>query len=43
MRLDTLLFMKEAINLYLSLGFKEIASYRYNPYEGARFYEIQLF
>lgn len=43
MRLDTLPFMKEAINLYLSLGFKEIAPYRYNPYEGARFYEIQLF
>ncbi len=42
MRLDTLPFMKEAITLYLSLGFKEIVSYRYNPYEGAKFYELKL-
>ena len=42
MRLDTLPFMKEAITLYLSLGFKEIASYRYNPYKGAKFFELQL-
>ena len=42
MRLDTLPFMKEAITLYLSLGFKEIVSYRYNPYKGAKFFELQL-
>ncbi|MFX1317045.1 MAG: GNAT family N-acetyltransferase [Promethearchaeota archaeon] len=42
MRLDTLNFMKEAITLYLSLGFKEIKPYRYNPYDDARFFELNL-
>ena len=42
MRLDTLSFMKEAINLYLSLGFKEIKSYRYNPFEDAKYFELKL-
>ncbi|MFX1500161.1 MAG: GNAT family N-acetyltransferase [Promethearchaeota archaeon] len=41
-RLDTLSFMKEAINLYLSLGFKIIPPYRYNPFEDAIFFELQL-
>ena len=42
MRLDTLPFMKEAIKLYNSLDFKEIAPYRYNPFEGAKFFELKL-
>ncbi|MFX1304426.1 MAG: GNAT family N-acetyltransferase [Promethearchaeota archaeon] len=42
MRLDTLPFMKEAISLYLSLGFKEIKPYRYNPFEDAKFFELKL-
>ena len=42
MRLDTVPFMKAAIALYLSLGFKEIKSYRFNPIEGAKFMELDL-
>jgi putative acetyltransferase len=42
MRLDTVPFMKEALALYLSLGFKEIKPYRFNPIEGTKFMELDL-
>lgn len=41
-RLDTVGSMKEAIELYRSLGFKEIQPYRYNPMPGAHFFELDL-
>jgi GNAT superfamily N-acetyltransferase len=42
MRLDTLSHMKEAMGLYLSLGFREIDPYRYNPFKNAKFFELDL-
>lgn len=42
MRLDTLPSMKAAQELYQSLGFREIAPYRFNPMAGARFLELEL-
>jgi GNAT superfamily N-acetyltransferase len=42
MRLDTLRSMVEANALYLSLGFKECAPYRYNPCEQPVFMERSL-
>ena len=42
MRLDTISSMDRANALYLSLGFKEIAPYRYNPIKGAAFMELVL-
>ncbi len=42
MRLDTIKTMNEAIALYISLGFREIASYRHNPVKGAQFFELRL-
>ncbi len=42
MRLDTLPKMAPAQKLYRSLGFKEIAAYRFNPEPGAVFMELDL-
>ncbi len=42
MRLDTVPSMKEAIELYRLLGFKEIKPYRHNPVNGAKFMELKL-
>ena len=42
MRLDTLSTMQGAISLYKSHGFEEIESYRFNPMEGALFFEKNL-
>ena len=42
MRLDTVPSMEEARALYVSLGFKEIKPYRYNPIEGSQFMELSL-
>jgi GNAT superfamily N-acetyltransferase len=42
MRLDTMPKMDGAQRLYASLGFRDIAAYRYNPEPGARFLELDL-
>ena len=42
MRLDTVAAMKAAGTLYVSIGFKEIEPYRYNPLEDAKFMELAL-
>ena len=38
--LDTLPSMKGAIALYVSLGFREVAAYRFNPEPDAKFFEL---
>jgi GNAT superfamily N-acetyltransferase len=42
MRLDTVPSMKKARSLYLSMGFKKIDPYCYNPIRGATFMEKKL-
>jgi len=42
MRLDTLGYMKSAIGLYRSLGFKEIRAYRFNSDPTAKYMELRL-
>ena len=42
MRLDTIPSMKHANMLYTTLGFKQIPPYRFNPIEGATFFELNL-
>jgi ribosomal protein S18 acetylase RimI-like enzyme len=43
MRLDTLPDMNQAMQLYESLGFRDIAPYRFNPIEGSRFMELVFY
>ena len=42
MRLDTLSTMQSAIRMYKQAGFYEIPAYRFNPLEGAKYFEIEL-
>jgi ribosomal protein S18 acetylase RimI-like enzyme len=42
MRLDTVPSMEKARALYVSLGFKKIRPYRYNPIPGSEFMELSL-
>jgi putative acetyltransferase len=42
MKLDTVPSMASAIGLYRSLGFEETDGYRYNPIEGALYFELDL-
>jgi len=42
MRVDTIDTMTAAIELYRSLGFREIGAYRFNPMPGALFFEAGL-
>ncbi|MBI5324048.1 MAG: GNAT family N-acetyltransferase [Ignavibacteriae bacterium] len=43
MRLDTLNTMYKAINIYKKIGFYEIKSYRFNPFNNAVFMELKLY
>ncbi len=41
-KLDTAGYMKSAIKLYEAHGFVEIPSYRHNPHEDAKYFELKL-
>ena len=41
-RLDTFDFMREAVKLYQSLGFRRVERYYHNPHPGALFFELDL-
>jgi GNAT superfamily N-acetyltransferase len=43
MVLDTLPSMTAARTLYTSLGFREIAAYRFNPIHGTTYFELELY
>lgn len=40
--LDTISFMKEAINMYKNFGFREIPPYNNSPVEGTVFFQLDL-
>lgn len=42
LKLDTRRSMKEAVNLYESLGFRETGAYEYSPVDDAVFFELIL-
>ena len=42
MRLDTIATMTAAKSLYLSLGFRSIKPYRYNPLDNPTYFELDL-
>jgi putative acetyltransferase len=43
MRLDTIgPTMREALHMYLRMGFQEIPPYRHNPLDGAKYLELDL-
>ena len=41
-KLDTVDFMTSAFKLYKDNGFVEIAAYRHNPHESAKYFELNL-
>lgn len=41
-KLDTAAFMHAAIKLYTDHGFVEIAAYRFNPHDHARYFQLVL-
>jgi GNAT superfamily N-acetyltransferase len=41
-RLDTLDTMKPAMAVYEKFGFKQTGSYRYNPFDNVKYYELEI-